>query len=182
MANAYLVDGSGSVIEVPAEQAGSLAVAGYTPATPEQIAIHQANLARQAEYGGIGSQVGTFAEKALSALTFGGSTWLETGILDPLYPSAGFSPEDIQARAEVNPSAAGTGTVVGVAAPLIATMGASAPASGAQAGVAGARAAVRAGAELTAPALVARAGKAVTSAVERALPSSSPARRCSSSR
>jgi hypothetical protein len=154
----FMVDGAGRVVPVPAAEVEGATIGGYAPASPEQIAEYQQALAFQERYGTPGQAALAGLESAASALTFGGSTALERAL--------GVPAEDIAAREEANPTAAGIGTAVGIAAPLVLTAGASAPASAAGAAAKGA-------ARLTAPALAARAGRAVTGAVESALPQAS---------
>jgi hypothetical protein len=154
----FMVDGAGRVVPVPAAEVEGAAIGGYAPASPEQIAEYQQALAFQERYGTPGQAAIAGLESAGSALTFGASTALERAL--------GVPAEDIAAREEANPTAAGIGTAVGIAAPLVLTAGASAPASAAGAAAKGA-------ARLTAPALAARAGRAVTGAVESALPQAS---------
>lgn len=125
-------------------------IQGYRPAAPEDVS----DALREAKYGTFGQQVATGAEAAGSALTFGLSPKLET--------MAGITtPEDIRGRAEENPISHAIGTGVGLAAPLVLTGGAAAPAE------AGAGA-LRGAAELTAPALISRAGRGVAGALEGA--------------
>lgn len=146
----YLLDQDGQVVKVAAGDAQALVDAGYLPASEQQI--HDTRL--QEKYGGFGQQLKTGAEGAAQAVTLGASDYLEQ--------AAGVSPEDIAAREEANPISHGIGTAVGTIAPLIATAGGSAAVEGAGA--------LRGAASLTAPSLLARAGRGVTAAVEGVLP------------
>jgi hypothetical protein len=163
-----LVDPQGNLVESTPEEAQYAGRLGFAPATPKQIADHEAEKAFQEKYGTAGQQAATFAEKGLSALTFGGSTIVERGLL-------GINPEDIRARAEANPVAGTLGTVAGIALPLILSGGASTPEAGAQLAGEGAATGLRAAAEATAPALISRLGRGVTKAVTEALPSAAEA-------
>jgi hypothetical protein len=104
--------------------------------------------AGQAKYGtGIVNQ----AEAAAAGLARG----VTAGLSDPALVALGVPKETLAGQKKYNPVTAGLSEAAGVIAPLIATAGAAAPAE------AGARAA----AELTAPGLLSRAGRAVTGAV-----------------
>jgi hypothetical protein len=151
----FMVDGAGRVVPVPAAEVEGAAIGGYLPAPPEQIAEYQQQIAFQERYGTPAQAAIAGIESAGSALTLGASTALERAL--------GVPAEDIAAREEANPTAAGIGTAVGIAAPLLLTAGTSAPASAAAAAAKGA-------ARLTAPALIAKGGRAVTEAVGAALP------------
>lgn len=105
----------------------------------------------QAQYGTPVQQAVAGLEGAGQGLTFGLSTQLETQL--------GVDPKDIAGRQKANPKTHIAGTVAGIAAPAIATLGASTPES-----------AVAAAAEASAPALASRVGGGVARAVESALP------------
>jgi hypothetical protein len=135
MADSYFIAPSGEVIAVDAAQAQAFAGArGYVPASPDQIKDYQT----QQKYGGAVEGAKAFGEHAASALTF--------GLSDVAERAAGVSPEAMQGRETAHPVASAAGTAVGVATPLVSTLG------GASA--------------FTAPALIARAGEA---AVPKAL-------------
>lgn len=138
----HFIDLTGNVVELDPEHARVAGNLGYISASPKQVEHYEL----EKKYGSGIEQLKTGAEGAAQALTLGLSTHIEKAL--------GVDPEAIKARQEVNPLSHGIGTAVGVAAPLILTGGAAAPAE------AGALGAARVGAELTAPALIARAGQA----------------------
>lgn len=148
---AILLNSDGVIGEVPDEQAQAALAQGYAPAPPEQAAAFLDARQRRETFGTTGQAVLAGGEAAARALTLGGSTFLERAI--------GVSPESIRAREEVNPVASGLGTVAGIAAPLILSGGSSALAQGG-------KGALGAAAELSAPSLVSRAGRAVVGALE----------------
>lgn len=148
---AILLNSDGVIGEVPDEQAEAALAQGYAPAPPEQAAAFLDARQRRETFGTTGQALLAGGEAAARALTLGGSTFLERAI--------GVSPESIQAREEVNPLASGLGTVAGIAAPLVLSGGSSALAQGGRGALAGA-------AELSAPSLVSRAGRAVVGALE----------------
>jgi hypothetical protein len=156
----YFVDPSGSVVELPSEQAKAAAEAGYTPASPEQAAEFARKDALAKEFGTGPQALMAGAEAFGRAATFG----LSTGVQRAL----GADPARIAAREEVNPTEAAIGTIGGVGVPLLLTGGASAAAGGARGALAGI-------AELSGPALAAKAGQAVTGAAARALPAGASA-------
>jgi hypothetical protein len=125
---------------------------GYRAATPEEL--HAEEL--QAKYGGTGQGLAAFGEGAASALTGGLSAGVETGL--------GVPAADIRGRAEEQGLPHALGTATGIIAPIVATLGAAAPEELAGLAGAGAKGAFAQTAELTAPALIARAGKAVAGA------------------
>jgi hypothetical protein len=149
---------TGETVEVDSE--ASLAALGYAPAGDAEIKQAQLDEARREKFSTTGQQVATAVEKAASALTFGGSTIVERGLL-------GINPEDIRAREEINPVAAGLGTAAGIVAPLALTGGAAAAPTLGKATVG---AGVRAAARMTAPAAIARLGRTAAGAAERLLP------------
>lgn len=133
---------------------------GYRLATPQEVSHVQA----EAQYGAPGAAVTAAGAAAARALTLGLSdqALTKTGLV---------APETLRGLEEANPVASGIGTVAGIAAPLLLTGGAAAPA---EAGVvAGGGGALEAGAALTAPSLIAKAGQAVTRATAEALPEAS---------
>jgi hypothetical protein len=143
-------------LEQPQEPGGARIL---SPEEAEALGLN--NEARlQAQFGTPGQQVVTGLEGAGQALSFGLSTHLEKAL--------GVKPEDIAAREAANPEAHTTGEVIGIAAPAIATLGASVPES------VGATAA-RGAAELTAPALISRAGAAAAKGLGKLLPAAETA-------
>lgn len=132
---------------------------GFRQASPQDIAAFQASQ----KYGGVGQGVAAAAEGFGSALTFGLSTGIER--------MAGVPAEDIQGRKQVQEIPHALGTMGGVALPLILTAGAAAPAEAAAVGAEGATTALgalRGVAELSAPSLIGRMGRAAAGAVEGA--------------
>jgi hypothetical protein len=161
----YFLDADGSVFPVDASREGELRASGFAPASPEQVAEH----VRGETYGGVGQGLKAGLEGTADALTLGGSTFLEKHLF-------GVDPEAIKAREELHPLAHGLGTAAGVIAPLLATGGGSALAEGAEGAATAARAATEGGgiasklAEVSAPSLLSKAGKATSKAVEGLLP------------
>lgn len=86
----------------------------FDPKTVQAVELQQ-------KHGGVGQQVLTAAESALSGATLGLSTLAETKLL-------GVNPEDIRGRQEANPITSGTAHVAGAIAPLLISGGTSAPA------------------------------------------------------
>lgn len=80
---------------------------GFREAAPEEVDDHFL----QQEYGTAGQQVKTFAERAVSAATFGASTALEKAF--------GVKDEDINKRAKANPGIGALGEVAGLVAPSL---------------------------------------------------------------
>lgn len=127
------------------------------------------------KHGGLGSQIGTGIEGALSAATFGLSTGLEKKIGKDLQVDA-LSPENIRARREVNPVSHGAGQIAGLVGSSFLIPGGGAAgllerggASTAEAIGLGAEAtALRAGEAAAEAAAQAGLGKAATSAAIRA--------------
>lgn len=150
MADQFFIDSSGEVVPVPADQAAGAAQLGWVPASPKQVSDYQL----EQKYGTPGQGAIAFGEHAASAATMGLSDVAERALRVS-------TPEAMAGREKANPVASGAGTAVGVVAPLIATMGASAP----EAAGPLARAA-----ELSAPSLIAKVGGATTDAVRAALP------------
>src|SRR5216683_4915187 len=147
----HFIDNQGNITELAPDQVKYAGNLGYVPASDEQIKEYEL----QQKFGSPLEQLKTGLEAAGSALTLGLSTHAERIL--------GVNPEDIAARERINPIAHGIGTGVGIAAPLLLTGGAAAPAE------AGALGAARTAAEFTAPSLIAKAGRAVSGAVEGAL-------------
>jgi len=142
-----ILNPGGELVQVPESDLVRALQQGFTQPPPDVLAHFRQLQAAE----GPGQGLATFGEHALSALTFGTSP--------SLMRAAGVTTQAAQeARSEVNPVLGGLGTAVGIAAPLIATAGASAP-------VSAAGAAAQTAAKLTAPALIARAGSAATRAV-----------------
>jgi hypothetical protein len=145
---------TGQVLELnPGETAES---AGLQPLSPAEAETERQRAEHQEELTGAGGTVKAGLEAAGRALTFGGSTWVERDL--------GVSPQDIAAREELNPVAAGVGTAVGIIAPTILSGGV------AGAGEGGALAAAKIGARASAPSLIAKAGLAAEGLAARALP------------
>ncbi len=157
----------GQLVVIPELNQAAL-MNGYRAATPEDVHDFQ----QDQKYGGFGQGLAAAAEGAASALTFGISPRLEV-------ESGLTTPEAIAGRQEVHPIAHGAGTILGVAAPLVASLGAAAPETAAAAaaateGAGGARlaAALRGAAEYTAPGLIAKAGRAAAQGLVEAAPES----------
>lgn len=105
----------GVVEQVPAEQVGAYAKAGYRPISGAK----SAEAARAREYSTYGQAATALAEGIGSGLTFGLSNVATTQL-------GLTTPEEIRARQEYQPAAGLTGEALGTAAGLIATRGASA--------------------------------------------------------
>lgn len=138
-------------------------IQGYREARPEDV--HRAIMER--EYGGAGQTLAAFGEGTADSLTFGLSTAVERGL--------GVSKEGIEARKEVHPIAHGAGTALGIIAPLALSGGLASTVEGANVaraavplGEAVAKGGLRGAAELTAPALISRVGRAAEHLVESA--------------
>ena len=128
-----VIDSTGEVGNIPASQIKDAQAQGYQLQSPEDYIKYSADKIA-------GDQaLKTFGENAASALTFGLSTAAQTKLL-------GTDPQAIAARDIANPISSTAGTVAGIAAPLVLTGGASAPAQGAELAGAGVRAAVKTGA------------------------------------
>lgn len=94
---------TGEIGSLPSSQLAEAQQFGYTPVSPEETA----QFLKEQKYGTPEQQAKTALEGALSAATFGVSTGVETGL--------GIAkPEEIAARKEVNPLAAGAGQVAGL--------------------------------------------------------------------
>lgn len=101
-----MLDPSGELVGVPAHQVENAITQGYKAATPEDLHAY----AQEQKYGGVGQQLATAAEGAVSAATFGTSTGLERA----LNISSG---EDISGRRETNPGPHMVGEGIGLIAP-----------------------------------------------------------------
>lgn len=144
-----LINLAGNVEMVDPAEAGSLVAAGYVPASPEQAR----DWALEQKYGTQPVRAGL--ESFGSMLTF--------GLSDVLARQMGVPAEDLAGREKANPMASMLGSAAGVVAPAIVTAGLSAEAQGAAG-------AARVGAELAAPSLIARAGRAAAKGAEKLLP------------
>lgn len=157
MTPALYINSSGGIEPVDPARADEVEMLGWVPASAAQAKDY---FLRE-KYGTTGQAAIAGLESFGSMLTLGASTHLETGL--------GVDPEAIAAREKYNPLASGTGSTIGILAPLLATAGASGAVQGAEAGTAAARAA-----SLTGPALLASAGKAAAKAALRELPETAP--------
>ena len=146
-----LVDPTGAIEEVdPSEVKDNLAY-GYKIPDTKQLVDYKAGLERIAKYSAPGEMAKTAAEGVAKGLTAGLSTLAETEL--------GIStPEEIKARAEINPTIHGVAELGGMVAPAVLTAGGS---LAEQAGVQGAKAAAKGAAELSIPSLITRAGARV---------------------
>jgi hypothetical protein len=138
----------GALVRIPALDQSAL-MQGYRPATPEDIQQAQ----DEEQYGGALQGLASFGEGAASAMTFGLSPKIETA-------TGLTTPDAIRGREEVHPVAHALGTATGVILPLALSGGAEAPAAGASL--------TSRIASKTAPALIARAGRAAGHLVEGA--------------
>ena len=150
-----MLDLGGDFVDVPADRASAMADAGYKIPTLEQLQARQAELEKEAKYGTPGQVAKTALEGVAGGLTAGLSTPIETGL-------GIAAPEDVRARAEVNPLTHGAGEVAGMVAPAVATLGGS---LAEQVGVKGAAAAAKGVADLSIPSLITRAGEGVAGKV-----------------
>lgn len=89
---AYFIDQSGTVVEIPDEEAKDAGLGGYVPATPEQVASAQANAARKAEFGTLPQQLLGGVEAIGRGASF--------SLTDPLAVALGADPERIAGRRE----------------------------------------------------------------------------------
>ncbi len=143
------INSAGNLESVDPAKAGEVEALGWVPASPEMVADWNA----QQKYGSQPVRAGL--EAFGSMLTFGASDWVARGL--------GVPAEDLAGREKANPMASMLGSAAGIVAPALLTAGTSA-------GALGAAGAARVGAEVAAPSLIARAGKVVTRAAEKALP------------
>lgn len=112
---------SGDLVSLPADQVNEALSAGYKVARPPDI---QAYRDKQEHGEGFGNELASFAEGAASGLTFGVSRHMEN--------SLGITTPEAQGmRKEYNPNASMAGEVTGIAAPMLASLGAAAPVEGA---------------------------------------------------
>jgi hypothetical protein len=151
----FVVSPDGESGYLPSADVDGALGAGFRVGTPEEIAAHE----NEKKYGTTSQALMAGTEAAGRAMTLGLST--------PAQVALGADPKAIKAREEVNPTAAMVGTGVGIAAPLLLTMGASAPAAAAEVGAMGL---AKTAASLSAPALISRAGQAVTAGAKALLP------------
>lgn len=141
------VNPQGELVRVPQEDFARALAQGFKAPSPEQMQALQAQDAAQGPLQGLAA----FGEGLGSALSFGVIPKLETA-------SGLTTPEAIAARKEAHPLAHAAGTGLGIVAPLVLSGGAAAPEEAA--GMLGTAA------SYTAPALIARAGKAAGAAVD----------------
>jgi hypothetical protein len=148
---------AGEPYTVDAAELDQALATGLRLETPEEKALAE----KQEKYGTDSQAVLAGAEAAGRAATLGLST--------PIQIAAGMDPEGIKARQdpEVNPIAPMVGTAIGIGLPMALSAGASAPAAAGQVGALGA---ARALAGASAPALISKAGQAVTKGVQAILP------------
>lgn len=176
-----VVNPSGQLVQIPQGDLQRALDQGYRQPSAEQMAL----IRRHEEYGGAGQGAISLLEGAGSGLTFGLSSAIEEGL--------GVDPQAILARRAEHPILHGTGEVLGVAAPLVLSGGASGAGTAARLGAEGVEAArvagaageaaeaaravgaggraleaARAAAPYTAPGLISRAGEAVRAGVEAA--------------
>ena len=143
----FLSDTEGAVAPYSHQEALDLMEAGYSPASPEQVAAFQAQQERQAKYGGTANE---FKAAGLGALQ-----GVSLGIGAPLAEKVGlWSSETRKGLEEVNPNAYLAGEVGGALAPALLSGGAGAAPTAAK---------------LTGSGLAATVGRAATAGVERAL-------------
>jgi len=144
-ANRYLVTPEGETVLVPSEYESEALDSGFSAASENQIKAFDDDVARRQKYSTAGQALAAGAEAAAKVATFGLAPKVEELI--------GITPEDIKARAELNPISAGVGTAVGLLGPALLTGGLSVEAQ--VAGKAAAAAAEAAGAGRAAQALAA---------------------------
>lgn len=151
-----IVNPRGELVDIQQADIARALSQGYKAPTPEQLHADEVQQGAQGPLQGLAA----FGEGAGSALTFGALPGIETAL-------GITTPERIEARKQERPILHALGTGLGIAGPIIATGGAAAPAELAGEGIG---AAARGAAEWTAPALIARAGRAAFGATEGALP------------
>lgn len=171
----YLVNKSGAVESVPAEDVAFLQERGWSPAPPEAVAAferQQAEAALREKFETPGQLLKTGAEGFLRGATFGASDWLET-------ESGIAQPDDVKARAEINPALATATEIGGMVLPAFATGGAGLAGKGAASAVGAASAtgtaakafqAAKTALSLTPAGLATTAERAVVKAATRELP------------
>lgn len=106
-----MVDPNGELGSVPYENASDAISQGYSQPSQEQLN----QLHRYGKYSTTEQQAKTFLEGAASASTLGLSTAAERGL--------GVRPEDINARADINPVAHGAGEAAGLVGSLATGVG-----------------------------------------------------------
>lgn len=104
----HMVDSTGTLRAVPAEQIAKARAQGMVPAGAQAVEEHQL----QAAHGGIGGQAATVAESAADMASLGGYGYA-AGKLSPGYA------HDILQRREANPVSHVAGSIVGLAPGLI---------------------------------------------------------------
>lgn len=144
-AKTYLVNPDGQTVLVPANEEERALSLGFTRASGGQIDAFNKEFERIQKYSTTGQAIAAGAEAAADWLTIGLSTKAEELV--------GITPEEIKARAELNPIASGVGSAVGLIGPALLTGGISAEAQ--LAGRTAALAAEAAGAGRAAQALAA---------------------------
>lgn len=154
---------SGEYMEVTPEVAAQLASQGQQVLTDQDLGlIQEAEAKEKKKYAGVVRGTEAAAAGAARGLTF--------GLSDEALVNLGVDPETLTKLKYYRPEASVAGEIIGVAAPLILTGGAAAPA---EAGVVGAGTAARVGlrtaAEFTAPKLIARTGQFVEKLTAKAL-------------
>lgn len=104
----HMVDSTGTLRAVPAEQIAKARAQGMVPAEAKAVEEHQL----QAAHGGIGGQAATVAESAADMASLGGYGYA-AGKLSPGYA------RDILQRREANPVSHVAGSIVGLAPGLL---------------------------------------------------------------
>lgn len=156
-AKTYLVNPDGQTVLVPANEEERALSLGFTRASGGQIDAFNKEFERIQKYSTTGQAIAAGAEAAADWLTIGLSTKAEE--------LAGITPEEIKARAELNPIASGVGSAVGLIGPALLTGGISAEAQ--LAGKTAALAAEAAGAGRAAQALAAGRAAAMAPAASK---------------
>lgn len=161
-----ILDDQGRLVSIDAADVrNALTKWGY--AAPSQAQIDAWD--RSQTFQGTGQGAAAFAEG------------VGEGVLGPVIPgletALGVPAEDILARKEANPGLNATGQVVGFVAPMVATLGASAPAQGAAATAnVGTRAALATAAKATLPGVTDIVGSAAAKAATKVLGTSATAK------
>lgn len=156
-AKTYLVNPDGQTVLVPANEEERALSLGFTRASGGQIDAFNKEFERIQKYSTTGQAIAAGAEAAADWLTIGLSTKAEELV--------GITPEEIKARAELNPIASGVGSAVGLIGPALLTGGISAEAQ--LAGRTAALAAEAAGAGRAAQALAAGRAAAMAPAASK---------------
>jgi len=154
-----LVNPQGELVRVPEGDYPRAMQQGFKPPSPAQM--HEMALQQGAQ--GVGQGLAAFGEGAANAIT--------GGLFTPAEVATGITTrERVEARQKYQPVPHGAGTILGIAAPLIATGGADAPLAAGEAGAAEAAEAapglLSRAAQYTAPALIAKAGQGTKALVE----------------